>query len=285
MFAKANEVARNFTRPIIISTRTLDGKTDAAVATMFIINSEGWAFTAGHVFDSFHKFQGDQNKIKEAEEINAKRPDNPIQKDPKWITNHSFWFGQDGVRMSKVYVNRQVDLALLKLEGIPPLSNYPVFRDPESIVPGTSLCRLGFPFVKAATEYNETTNAFTIKNGVLPLPFFPNDGIHTRNISSGMSNDGLERFYVETSTPGLKGQSGGPIFDSRGRICAMQQGTNSISLDFHPVQEYDGQSVIEHQFMNVGVGVHCKVLIQAMKKMGVKYDLDASDSGEQYIIH
>ena len=61
-----------------------------------------------------------------------------------------------------------------------------------------------------------------------------------------------DMLYVETSTPGLKGQSGGPIFDTNGHIYAMQVQPNHIPLGFHPISEYDGKSIEKNQFLNVG---------------------------------
>ena len=285
MFAKACERVYKFTRPLIISTRTVDGTVSSSCGTFIIINPEGWILTAGHLFDSFVKYQQDMKKIKEVEEINARKasmavpgamtlPDT-IQLDPKWITNHSFWWGGDGLRITSVYVNREIDIALAKLDGFRPdmVQEYPIFRDPDTMRPGTSICRTGFPFANIATDFDEGSKSFRIRNGVLPLPFFPNDGIHTRNVlKQNKSKEGnYDMLYVETSTPGLKGQSGGPIFDTNGHIYAMQVQTNHIPLGFHPISEYDGKSIVENQFLNVGIGVHGKLLQQIMRDHPVSY--------------
>ena len=300
MFAKACERVYKFTRPLIISTRTVDGTVSSSCGTFIIINPEGWILTAGHLFDSFVKYQQDMKKIKEVEEINARKasmavpgamtlPDT-IQLDPKWITNHSFWWGGDGLRITSVYVNREIDIALAKLDGFRPdmVQEYPIFRDPDTMRPGTSICRTGFPFANIATDFDEGSNSFRIRNGVLPLPFFPNDGIHTRNVlKQNKSKEGnYDMLYVETSTPGLKGQSGGPIFDTNGHIYAMQVQTNHIPLGFHPISEYDGKSIVENQFLNVGIGVHGKLLQQIMRDHHISFKVEGDSSEEeQYIIN
>ena len=300
MFAKACERVYKFTRPLIISTRTVDGTVSSSCGTFIIINPEGWILTAGHLFDSFVKYQQDMKKIKEVEEINARKasmavpgamtlPDT-IQLDPKWITNHSFWWGGDGLRITSVYVNREIDIALAKLDGFRPdmVQEYPIFRDPDTMRPGTSICRTGFPFANIATDFDEGSKSFRIRNGVLPLPFFPNDGIHTRNVlKQNKSKDGnYDMLYVETSTPGLKGQSGGPIFDTNGHIYAMQVQTNNIPLGFHPISEYDGKSIVENQFLNVGIGVHGKLLQQIMRDHHISFKVEGDSSEEeQYIIN
>lgn len=300
MFAKACERVYKFTRPLIMSTRTVDGTVSSSCGTFIIINPEGWILTAGHLFDSFVKYQQDMKKIKEVEEINARKasmavpgamtlPDT-IQLDPKWITNHSFWWGGDGLRITSVYVNREIDIALAKLDGFRPdmVQEYPIFRDPDTMRPGTSICRTGFPFANIATDFDEGSKSFRIRNGVLPLPFFPNDGIHTRNVlKQNKSREGnYDMLYVETSTPGLKGQSGGPIFDTNGHIYAMQVQTNHIPLGFHPISEYDGKSIVENQFLNVGIGVHGKLLQQIMRDHHISFKVEGDSSEEeQYIIN
>ena len=300
MFAKACERVYKFTRPLIISTRTVDGTVSSSCGTFIIINPEGWILTAGHLFDSFVKYQQDMKKIKEVEEINARKasmavpgamtlPDT-IQLDPKWITNHSFWWGGDGLRSTSVYVNREIDIALAKLDGFRPdmVQEYPIFRDPDTMRPGTSICRTGFPFANIATDFDEGSKSFRIRNGVLPLPFFPNDGIHTRNVlKQNKSKEGnYDMLYVETSTPGLKGQSGGPIFDTNGHIYAMQVQTNHIPLGFHPISEYDGKSIVKNQFLNVGIGVHGKLLQQIMRDHHISFKVEGDSSEEeQYIIN
>lgn len=287
MFADACEKAAKFTRPLIISTRQMDGKVNATCGAFIILNREGWIITAGHMFDSFVKFQGDQNKIKEVNELNSSRnarpgaPTNFIKTDPEWLTNHSFWWGWDGVRLVEAFVDRQIDFCVGRLEPFDPswVTEYPVFRDPDSIRPGTSLCRLGFPFVQVESDFEESTNAFRIRKGVLPLPLFPNDGIHTRNVVKGRSKEGnFEMLYVETSSPGLRGQSGGPIYDKDGKIYAMQVQTAHIPLGFQPTAEVEGKKVIESQFINVGLGVHAKTIQAILKSRNVKFSVDGNDS-------
>lgn len=286
MFADACEKAAMFTRPVIVSTRTVDGTVHATCGAFVVINDEGWIMTAGHIFDSYVKFQADQNKIAEIDTINSQpkspgAPKAPLSKDPDWITNHSFWWAWDGVRLVDAYVNRQLDIAVGRLQPFTPemVRMYPKFRNPDTMRPGTSLCRLGFPFANVESDFDTTISAFRIKRGVLPLPLFPNDGIHTRNIMNGESKDGYELLYVETSAPGLKGQSGGPIFDKDCNIYAMQAQTAHFPLGFQPTAENNGQRVVENQFINVGLGVHSKVIMKILRDKNVKYKMQGEESG------
>lgn len=288
MFADACEKAAKFVRPVIVSTRRQDGVVDAGCGTFFVINDEGWIISAGHMYDSYVKFQAEQNKIKEVDTLNkeksmmSKAPRKELKKDPSWLTNHSFWWGWDGVRLTNMYVNRQIDITIGKLEPFNSdwVKEYPVFRDPETLRPGTSLCRLGFPFVKIESDYDEATKSFKIRKGVLPMPFFPNEGMHTRNMLRGKSKDGnYEMLYLETSTPGLKGQSGGPIYDKDCKICAVQVQTASLPLGFRPSIEYEGKTVVENQFINVGLGIHGKTITSILDDRQIKYNTDKKDDG------
>lgn len=283
MFADACEKASMFTRPVIISTRSIDGKVNATCGAFVVINDGGWIFTAGHMFDSYTIFQSDQNKIREIDAANSSKStlSGPLQKDPRWLTNHSFWWGWDGVRITDVYVDRQLDLAVGRLQPFAPamIKYYLKFRDPATMRTGTSLCRLGFPFSDVESEFVTELNAFRIVNGVLPLPLFPNDGIHTRNILNGKSKEGNDLLYVETSSPGLKGQSGGPIFDRDCNLYAIQVQTAHYSLGFQPTVENNGTRVVENQFANVGLGVHADVLMRILRKRGIKYKMQGEESG------
>lgn len=292
MFADACEKAAKFTRPLIISTKQIDGKVNATCGAFIVLNEEGWIITAGHMFDSFVKFQGDQNKIKEVNELNSSRmnqqgsPSSHIKTDPDWLTNHSFWWAWDGVRLVEAFVDRQIDICVGRLEPFDPkwVTEYPVFRDPNSLKPGTSLCRLGFPFVQVESEFDEATKAFRIKKGVLPLPLFPNDGIHTRNVVKGRSKEGnYEMMYIETSSPGLRGQSGGPIYDKDGKIYAMQVQTAHIPLGFQPTAEFEGKRIVENQFINVGLGVHSKTIQTILRDRNVKFKVEGEESGFRII--
>ena len=277
MFADACEKAMKFTRPVIVSSRTFDGRTLSECATYFFINRDGWAITAGHLFNSNIKFNQDRQKIQDYR-------DGKIDKaDPDWITNHSFWWGWDNVRITEAYVNLEIDIAVLRLEGVRPdmIGEYPVFKDPEKMRPGTSLCRTGFPFIKNATEFDEAAGSFRIRPGILPMVFFPNEGIHTRNIMTGRCKDGnYEKLYIETSSPGIKGQSGGPIFDRNGYIAGMQVFTEHFELDFRPSTVNEkGETVEENQFMNIGVGVHAKTIMAILDSKGVRYSKEGEDMG------
>lgn len=292
MFAEACRKAAEYTRPVVISTRLQSGEVRTECGSFVILNRDGWFVTAGHLYDSLVKYQGDQNKISEINSLNESRqqdpdaPSNEIKLDPEFITNHSMWWGWDGTRVEEAFVNRQVDIAVGRLAGFDPswVKEYPVLRDPDTLCPGTSICRMGFPFVGIASSFDEEKGMFRIPAIPSKEVIFPNDGIHTRTVSNGRTaDDKYECLYVETSTPGLKGQSGGPIFDREGHLYAIQVQTRHIPLDLHPTAIYDGQTMVENQFMNVGMGVHIRIVRSILNERGVRYDAEGDEEGFRII--
>lgn len=278
MFAKACAMAREWTRPLIVSVRYMDGTTEAIVGTYFYVTKEGWALTAGHLFDTFVKHQKDLAKIREAAGMDPTR----VVSDPKWITNHSFWFGDDAIRLSKVIVNRRVDIAIMKLENVRGITSLPVFRSPESIAPGTFMCRMGFPFSNVKTDFNPETNNFTLGKDSLPIPFFPGECMHTRNISMGRDQEGLDVLFAETSTPGFKGQSGGPVFDTEGRVCGMQVRNNYVSLGTVP----DPEHLVENPVMDYasfGIAVHSQTMTQFLRMNDVAFTVKGPSGGPRIV--
>ena len=292
MFVEACRKASAFTRPLVVSIRHQDGRVVTDCSSFIVVNDDGWVISAGHVFDSFVKFQSDQNKIREINEINASRQDQPgapsseIKLDPGLITNHSMWWGWDGTRITDVYVNRQMDLAVGRLEPFNPewIRDYPVFCDPDHAMRGTSLCRIGFAFLEIQSQFNPQINSFCIPKIDIDRALFPNEGIHTRTIDRGPSKDGnYPMEYIETSSPGLKGQSGGPIIDRQGRLYAMQVQTSHMPLGFHPMVEYDGRSVVENQFLNLGLGLSVRTIRQVLDSRRIRYVAEGDESGYRII--
>ncbi len=292
MFADACQKVSEFTKPVITSTRLQDGSVTTESGTFIVLNREGWIVTAGHIYDTFMKFQTDQNKMREVQKLNesrASRPGSPgveIKMNPNYITNHSFWWGWDQVRITNVFVNRQIDIAVGRLENFNPswVREYPVLKDSTNLRPGTSVCRMGYSFMDIKSTFDQAANAFRIPKIPERDLIFPNEGIHTRTLRLGKTQDGkYDRVYVETSTPGLRGQSGGPIFDRQGHIYAMQVRTAHMPLGFHPTAEYDGRTVIENQFLNVGQGVHISIVRQILDERGIRYKAEGDESGYRIV--
>ena len=93
--------------------------------------------------------------------------------------------------------------------------------------------------------------------GVTASPSFPIDGIVTRFMAetSGKLNG------IELSTPGLKGQSGGPLFDTNGTVYGLQFATNHLHLGFDVkdkeiIKDGTKARVSNYPFLHVGLCIH-----------------------------
>jgi len=84
---------------------------------------------------------------------------------------------------------------------------------------------------------------------------------------------------IEMSTPGLRGQSGGPLFDTDGKIYGMQSATNHFHLGFDMRDKeiiYDGKKskISNHPFLHVGICVH----VDKIKTFLAEHKIDFKES-------
>lgn len=201
-----------------------------------------------------------------------------LGKNPKWIKRQAILWGGWKTTVKDIVIDPDADIATGKLDPFLPqwtCEEFAVFKDPSEEMPtGTSLCRLGFPFANIQAKFNEPTGQFDLEPGCLPIPRFPNDGIHTRMVVRKAKE--RSALFVETSTPGLKGQSGGPIFDRFGHVWAIQSCTQHLPLGFTPSVVVNGKQIVEHQFMHVGWGSHVREVIGLLDAHGIKYTTSKS---------
>jgi hypothetical protein len=141
-----------------------------------------------------------------------------------------------------------------------------------------SLCRLGYPFYQASATFDEETNQFNLPPDALPVPRFPSEGMLTRLLVGDLATTPpVQPKFIETSSAGLRGQSGGPIFDVDGHIWGIQSRTAHLPLGFDPeVGVPGGAKVTEHQFMNVGIGASSETVLAFLHHHGVAVATTAS---------
>lgn len=294
MFVNAFSKASSYTRPVVISHINVKNKCSAGIGSYVIINSEGWAVTAAHIVkeasklnemvDSFHKTQKEKEDIKNNLSIDKHTRAKLLKALPSFKNESpvrtSVWWGEDGLIVEEIIIVEYVDLAFVKFKNFNPthINNYPIFKNPnKNISPGKSLCRIGFPFATITPTYEEDLDTFILPPGSLPIPFFPNEGIFTRNVNvkidPSINKPPYDLMFLETSSPGLKGQSGGPIFDSNGFIWGIQSQTRHFPLGFSPEVPNGKHGEKEHQFLNIGWGAHIKTIIGAMNDLNIKHEI------------
>ena len=270
MFTHAIEVATGFTNPYVALRRRACGDVLSSLGAFIVVNSDGWIVTSAHIIEEILS----QERIRET----ATEEDS----DPQRVVAHSEIWAVPGfmarpARMVEAHVKRVADLGLCRIEPFTGegISEYPVFRDAVTapISQGMSVCRLGFPFFDVAASFSEERNQFSLDQGAFPIPRFALDGVVAR-FNRRVSDDGqASAIYIETSTPGLRGQSGGPLLDTNGRVCGVQSHTAHLDLGFDAQFSVGSQVVTERQFLNVGAATHVDEVRELMDSVDVKYRL------------
>lgn len=289
MFADACKLAARYTYPVIIARRHFDGTTKCGCAAFVVLNEQGWIATAAHLLAADDALQRSSREISDYHgKILGIRQDSQLtsqkkrlktsrlKTNPKWVTNVTFWWGRDGFRLREVRLLPEADLAVGRLEPFDPerFRPFPVVKDPACLDVGTPLCKLGYPFQRVKASYDESGGEFHLSTGPQPLTGFPMEGIYTRTLSAGKSSDGrYEIKFLETSSPGLTGQSGGPLFDSRGTLWGVQSRTDMHSFRIHTRTPGKARTDNEVLSLNLGVAIHPELLVSYLKDHGILFRL------------
>lgn len=290
MFANTLKSVIKYTHPLVVSQRFYDGTVECGIGTYIILNNEGWVMTSAHMLGAALFAQKHGKEIAEHEKRKSEIVSNPklkpnqrkrlLQKLPfnnKWITNQSYWWGRNDTKVNNYIYNTFRDIAIGKLEPFYEENEpiYPIFKNPKNeLPPGTSLCKLGFPFHQIKATFDENKKMFSFEPGALPMPRFPIEGIHTRGVLIVHEETKDQAKFIETSSPGLRGQSGGPIFDTVGNVWGLQSRTNTLALGFTPKLKIGKKEVEEHQFINVGIGTHVEEIVNFLTENNIAFNLE-----------
>ncbi len=276
MFANAIENAAQFTRAIYTISRNFGSdKITPGAATLFFVNNEGYALTCKHVAEVLINAEKvNKNYLSYKEELIQTYAHENADLAEKYKLNvkaliqmkTKFINCADGISNMNIQVHPTLDLALLKFNGFHKLNvtTFPVFKkNSAEIKQGKSLCRLGYPFPEFNNfRFNKTNDDIDwTNNGIEASPQFPIDGMLTRFIGDGKGNVA----GIEMSTPGLRGQSGGPLFDEHGVVFGMQSRTKHLHLGFDmenkviPVNG-ENKTINDYSFLHLGECVHVDVI-------------------------
>jgi len=292
MFVDSIEKVSGFTRPINTISRTYNGKTIIpGSATLFFVNEEGYAITCKHVIDvlaasddmnkKYNEFKNERNKIPQDGKFKRALMGLELKynynNESLIQVKHNFIDCIDKMSGFTWHVHPKYDLAILKFNdfGKTLYSGYAKFlKDPTAIKQGSFLCRLGFPFPEFNNfKYNETADDIEwTTTGIQGSPRFPIEGMVTRFLAE----DPAKFFGIELSTPGLRGQSGGPLFDKNGIIYGMQFSTKHLHLGFDITDKEilinnKMKKISDYSFIHLGQCIHVSVIKEFLKEKGVKY--------------
>ena len=243
MFKEACEILAKQVRPIFVATRHGAQPARFAVGASVMVNDDGWTLTAGHVvraalqaLEAQREYDG-LSKREQRRRI-GERPDTVTRAGVRWGS----W--DDPSVTGQFLLHGAADLALFQLSGFVTPRGYrePVFR--ADAAPGESVCRVGYALLD---DISSTSEGDSLHLDQSP-PLFVNDGIVSRFVTRS------DHQHIEVTSPGLLGQSGGPIADRHAHICGIQVCTRHYRLGF------GGESATHHVGQAVNGNVVCKFL-------------------------
>ncbi|MFC4262976.1 trypsin-like peptidase domain-containing protein [Ferruginibacter yonginensis] len=292
MFEYAIATASNYTRPINTIIRTYGGKQiTTGSSTLFFINDEAVAITCKHVAqmlassDHINKTFNDFKKERAAlpndgkYKMRLKGLEIKYNYDADTIIQmkNTFVDCVDSMQGFTTHVHPTADLAIIQFKGFGKklYNNHAIFlKDSGQIKQGNMLCRLGFPFPEFTNfTFNEAADDIDWSHtGVASTPQFPIDGMVTRFLADSPN----EITGIEMSTPGLKGQSGGPLFNKDGIVYGMQFSTKHLHLGFDLVNKdiiinHQHKKVTDYSFLHLGQCVHVDVIKSFLKQHHYTY--------------
>ena len=264
MFQHACRMIRSTIRPIIRIVRFHSGEVKWEPGAGMFVNEDGWFLTATHIIEDLHNLQ---------QVTQSNQPKKTLRETD--ITHYAYAIGtvSGAGRKYKAKIERALDVGVLKVEGIVPPADYrfPEFHAQE-VEQGELLCRAGFPLLK--DEYSPTWSAekgFRFNLGsLLPSPMFVTDSVMFINEALvsrfrpvHYENGKRVGRLIQTSSPGLIGQSGGPLVDDNGLIRGIQVSTRPYPLGF--------EAEATHQQLHVGQAVASGTIMEYLDWKGIKY--------------
>lgn len=293
MFVNAIEEIQKFTRPIHTIVRHYHNSfIQPGAATLFFVNELGVAITCKHVLEQLvaeKSINTAYDNFKVEKKALGAKTDGKYKKKLKELEAKYNYTPNEAIAQlknslinctdSSIYdyiIHPTLDLAILKFKDVKQIhyTSYAKFlKDSTQLKQGKSLCRFGFPFAEFTNFEHDLINDeinFT-SAGNINSPSFPIDGILTRHVTDGQTIVGLE-----LSTPGLRGQSGGPLFDDSGTVCGMQSVTVQYHMGFDEqkieiISKGRKTNINNHSFLNVGRCIHVDAIKDFLKQNNVKY--------------
>lgn len=248
------------------------------LGTMMVINNNGDILTCKHIATEFisnlELNKNYQNIVDELAKAKNDKEQKLIEKkyhleeDSIVLSNINLPFKVDGEVEINIKVHKYLDIAIINFKGIKfDIDTFPTFSTtfPEQ---GQSVCKLGFAFPEYDFfEYSKEKRTIVMKKNIIAnFPLFPLDGIVTRHI---MDENGILSMF-EMSTPGIGGQSGGPIFSPEGIVYGIQSMTKYMKLPLNLIN--DKVKIDINPYISLGVGISSVEIIKFLEENKIKFN-------------
>lgn len=270
MFKRAISRITKCTFKVIVNYITYDSKVNSSCGTALIINEDKVFLTCAHMFLIFDQCRKDQVILKDPIKLAAMS----TKEKNKLIIKISYYLPElnANLDLATVSKNLQKDLATFKVKENINLGDsiyFPNFNKSRKYIVGSSICRLGYPFNISKVSYTKGKGFYwnVASNENVK---FPNDGIISRIVNKDTSIiEGITRNHetVESTTPGLKGQSGGAVFTKDSVVQGIQSYTSTVPLG---IFGNDGAKKIA-QFISLGRSVSSKEICSFLDSLNIKY--------------
>ncbi len=289
MFETAIQESQKYTRPILSVLRNYSNKLSPAAGTLFFVNNNGTAVTCKHIaevvisgdkiWQKFQAFQAEKANL--IADVSLENSLHNLEKKYEFNSNSTvqmlttFQNCFDQISSFKIHIHPTLDLAIIQFEGFNKIlyqTHATFIADNQPLNIGKFLCRVGFPFPEFNNfRINESDNLEWTGGGQANTPIFPSEGMITRFVA-----EKNEITHIEMSTPGLRGQSGGPLFDADGIVFGMQSHTMHLHLGFdmkaHEIVTETGvEKISNHPFLHVGRCVHAVQIKKFLHEHSIAY--------------
>jgi len=192
------------------------------------------------------------------------------------IPNATVWLGANQMRLGQTYyLDQAADIAVFEIENLPERWTERARFRTGPMKPGASILRMGFPFHNLEVAFDNESGEFKFNTGTPAM--FPTEGITTRLLILDVkpTPPPYPVHLVETSSPGIKHQSGGPILDVEGTVWAIQTKTRLLDLGISgQVIDSSGSEIAVPQYLNSGFGADAETVMGFLDHHGISYQTD-----------
>lgn len=289
-YSHAIQQANHFVRPIRFISRNFGTEEIIPGAgTMFFVNHQGVAVTCKHITELLKQaepiqqryvhYLNEKQKLHSPEQVQQLALSMGYQDITTAEILFTFVDSFDQIQGFQIIEHPFYDLAIIKFQGFQKIAYSGVAKFPKSnqyVLPGNFFCRIGYPFPEFTNFYYNIVDERIewTQSGNMGSPQFPIEGMVTRKIHHPQSK---EEFGIELSRPGLRGQSGGPMFNEMGLVYGMQSMTAHLHLGFDIVNKEEiihnrKVHVSHHPYLNLGVCVNHVVIKDFLRLHNIEFD-------------